>query len=410
MRAQPASNGMDTKKLLIILIFSLLVLVSIFSLERLNAIGEMHDKLQYAISQCGENKEIYVTVDCWYELMRQEMRHGGIQGAFAVFTALYETSETFIKTGCHRHAHRIGDMAYYEVYLTHKDMKQVEFPQAIKYCGYGFLHGFLEHLISDNPDPAFVEETCANLEERLGDTMPAIRISCFHASGHGFMLAPVDKNKWGDPQVLIDKPLQKCDSMSGTSEEIEECREGAFNVLLVWMYNKEYGLVYDADDPFLICRTQLDRHKMACYYEMAQELGSVSEWNIIKVAQTAENLEDGSFTEMVMRVAVASMMQQGIARDGGEFDYLLSCRSIPQHLQSACIGAIAGALIEHGKPGKEYVKGLKFCSSDTLLHDERQACYKALFSHLGRFYTHEKLVTLCNTLPPSHQMLCFPND
>jgi len=325
--------------LVVLLAFGLVVYVSPQVKEYI-----LDGSVRKALSACeqfGSGDEI---IDCWYELIRQDFQGGGIQRAFATFDTLYENSDMFIITGCHRHAHRIGDAAYYESYLTHKDLQKMEFPPITKVCGYGFYHGFIEHLIQDNPDPHFVKETCDYLDGRLSLTAPDIRITCFHGSGHGYTLASVDTDdtsSWGDAQAFVEEPLKKCEMLDGIEREVEECKEGVFNVIVEWMVNQEFGLEYDEIDPFTLCREQEHANQQACYYEMAQKLDSVAEWDVTKAAHIAEQVPNKRFAQMVLSVAVASMMQTKITEDG-QYTYLQSCRNIPEYLRNVCLVAIVG--------------------------------------------------------------------
>lgn len=372
---------------------------------------QLEQRAHAILARCDDLAQDDARIDCWYEVIREEFRRGGPAQAFAIFSVLYESSDLFIETGCHRHAHRVGDVAYYESYLLHKDMDKMEFPAITKSCGYGFFHGFLEHLIQDNPDPAFVDETCAYFDKRLSAAMPAMRITCYHGSGHGFSLAGAqaaqfDKSKWGNPQEFVDEPARLCERLTqATPYEKEECLEGIFNVLVEWMTDHEYGLSYNEDDPFALCREQRDSYKEACYYEMAQKLDSVSGFSVVRAGEIAARIPDERFAKTVMAVAVAGMMQRGLTLDS-QYEYAVACRSVDEALRDTCFHAIIGGMMEHGNPGKEYKKIAEFCSFDALTDEEERACGGALLNGLKRFYTDAQIAQFCRESSSAFRNLC----
>jgi len=168
-------------------------------------------------------------IDCWLEIIKDEFHKEGIKSAFDVFTDIYRTYDVFANTGCHQHAHRVGDFSYYFDYLSHRDISKMDFPQSTTSCGYGFFHGFLEHLIQDNPDPSFVIETCEYLTANLKERMPAIDYTCYHGSGHGFTLAQADyltKSSQWTPALFTGEALDKCESMSDSisKRSLDDCQ------------------------------------------------------------------------------------------------------------------------------------------------------------------------------------------
>lgn len=197
-------------------------------------------------------------IDCWLELATAFVRKGDISGAFSVFSYLYNTYPYFGASGCHLHAHRLGDAAYYEYYVVQdKSLADMELPQETTSCGYGFFHGFIEHLIQDRPDPAFVTKTCEYLRGRLSPTMRDIATICYHASGHGFIQSIGDslaKRNWGNISDMVTLPLTNCEKLRSAGDGgIEDCREGIFNVLSDWMSVENFGLKFDFVHPFKVC-------------------------------------------------------------------------------------------------------------------------------------------------------------
>ena len=291
-------------------------------------------------------------------------------------------------------------MAYYSDFLHHQDFDRTEFPMNAKACGYGFYHGFFEHLVQDRPDPEFVVETCDYMTNRLYDVAPAIRQTCFHGAGHGFVLSLADKltdSKDWTIEAFTKEPLNHCESLAGAEEgEISECRQGVFNVLVDWMSDGEYGLIYNYDKPFAVCDNEEFRRQPDCYYEMAQKLDGVTSNNPVKVATIINETDRTDLGELVMGVAVAGMVQHN--PESMQPDLLFSCRQLDGDLMNICLGAIVGGLVEHDTSGDTYQTATNFCLQNNLRDEERIVCYDELYTRLNRFLTKDQMVAHCNRL------------
>lgn len=344
-------------------------------------------------------------LDCWYEIMRTVHNKEGTAAAFEVFNTLYENEPLFVRTGCHLHAHRIGDFTYYDNYVLTRDLDAIDFPDGSQICGYGFYHGFFEHLVQDNPEPEYVTELCNYFDNRLTSRMPGIRITCYHGSGHGFTLAEVDEgdmSHWGNYDSIIEKPLELCSQLSEASEgEMEECRQGVFNVLVLWMESEEHGLTYDWEDPFWLCADQEYINKNSCYYEVGQKLDGVSGHSIERTMEVLEDIPDQEFVGMLLSTAVAGFLQRTITTDT-QFEYMEACVEMHTDLQHDCIGGVVAGLMEHGNPGKEHVKAIEICSVPYLNDTQRNQCFDELGGRLKKFHSDDIIYTMCMQTENEH--------
>lgn len=336
-------------------------------------------------------------INCWYDLIRGAFTAEGTEAAFNLFEEIYRDYDTFSNTGCHRHAHNVGDMAYYFDYLNHRDITKTEFPRNATACGYGFYHGFFEHLIQDNPQVEFVTEICEYAKVELLDVAPAIAQTCYHGSGHGFVLGQVgkltDERDW-NIRTFTSAPLNSCESLPEAKErEIEECRQGVYNVLVDWMADEEYGLYYDREKPFAVCDLERYERQPDCYYEMSQKIDGVSGHDPIKAAAIANTAKRVDLRGSIVNVALAGMVQRD--PKGDQKNLLLACQSLTGPLKDSCIAGIVGGLVEHDTTGGNYGNALNFCGQDALNSDESGACYRALGANIQRFKTKEELGLSC---------------
>lgn len=368
-------------------------------------------RTEIGVWKCGKEGVEQLQIECVFKMIEDEMEMSGTKEAMYVFSRAYERLYAFASTGCHRYAHRVGDVAYYEGYLTTKDLSKMDFPQETTACGYGFFHGFLEHLIQDHPSPEFVTQVCEHLDSELGDTMADIRIICYHGSGHGFTLAAVEqvpRAAWGEMRRFVDGPIAQCEKLERANEnEVEECKQGVFNVIVDWMEDEQYGFAYDYERPFAKCDVLPAGYVNACYYEMAQKLDGASNRDPVLLADIAHQAITRDLAELAFRVGIAGVIQQTIADGIGYEATLGRCDELGDDFYAACIGSIVHGLFEHGSPQKEYEKALVFCADPFIrARGFEQECYSKTAGRLLRFYSQEHALEICREFPPDFYGLC----
>jgi hypothetical protein len=298
------------------------------------------------------------------------------------------------------------------LYVPAQSIDAIDFVQETTACGYGFFHGFLEHLVQDRPDPQLVVEVCEKFDQRLGKRMGAIRITCYHGSGHGFALAGAERippEEWGDVERFTAEPLRLCESLPGAGEyEIDECRQGVFNILVEWMVAGQYDFAYDTEEPFAFCDAlPHERHHYACYYETAMKLDSVAGFDarvIWKIVQEAQP----EFARMAFGVGIAGLMQHVVTKESGYRTALEQCAELPLEYYQQCVTNLSNGLFEHGEPQEEYRLALELCAEPLVAtQEEVQAlCYGEVARRLNRFYTPERSAALCMEFPRAWRERC----
>jgi hypothetical protein len=355
------------------------------------------------------NTHITVRQQCWDELLSTALETKGIAGAFAVFSKLYKTDKDFVTSGCHAHAHQIGDAFYRDYAAKRRTLVGVELPPETMACGYGFFHGLFEHFFRKNPDIRLVRSICDDLDARYGEVLPLLRINCFHGAGHGLIPDPPDVGIWGNMHAMVSESLALCDAISTNAGEIEQCKEGVFNVIADWMARGEYGLSYDDDDPLGPCRTLAQSHKEACYYELVMKMSVYENRSLAAIAKKfVEPIEEPYIAEIVIRSLSASFMQMDIALPS-QTHLLLACRELSAFLQAPCLEGIISGFRSHGEPGNEYKKAVEFCSVSIMSKEERDVCFVHLVQNLWYLYSEDKVRTICDTLDTVYKPHCQNN-
>lgn len=391
------------------------ILGGVFYVNAKNGNDAAKNALDARIEKCAEKHTaadepgsgIDKAINCWYSMLNERMASEGVAAAFEMFKRIYETQPLFVERGCHTHAHRMGDFAYFHTYLSiTQDLSEIEFPRSTTVCGFGFYHGFIEHLIEDNPTVAFAQEKCDYFTRRLGDKYPDMKMTCFHAAGHGFMLDPKDRALWGNAAEMVKKPLAQCKEITDDAFLQHECRKGVFNVIVEWKFNEEYGLSYNEKDPFTICRRQPETYKEDCYYEMAMNLAHVVDFDVGNVFDMARSpIVESGYEALVARIPIAVMMQRALSNNTQK-QYLEDCADLGAPDDAVCTQAVAGGIIEHGTPGEEATLGINSCKNAKIPSELAYQCYNNVFEHLSRTRTPEMINTICKKVPSPHRSSC----
>lgn len=363
-----------------------------------------------ALAACKGEQNDALTVECIFRVIENELTTRGVTSATEVFARAYREFPAFVRGACHVHAHRLGDLTYYQVYVGHEDFDSIEFPQATTACGYGFFHGFLEHLIQDHPDPAFVTKTCDYLTRRLGKDMGSIEMTCYHGSGHGFMLAQserVPRAQWGDVQAFSTVPLTQCEALAEADKlDLEQCKEGVFNVLDEWAAIGQNGFSLDSGEPFALCAHVPEPSLKACYYEMAQKIDYVAQLNPQLLVPIVQKVPQ-EYALMAFNVGVAGIVQNVIANPGGYQNMLAQCATLNSTFAQPCLISVVKGLFEHGEPQEEYKKALLVCTDPIVTEGEKKYCYEAVADKLDRFYVPERVREICGEFPLAYREACL---
>ncbi len=382
--------------------------LSAYFIGRINVVGE-NEKI--VISVCSDLRKLPLEKkeQCWEDMLNDALLQKGVKYAFQVFTQIYASDPDFILTSCHQHAHTIGDFAYAE-YRKSQELEKLELPPETVYCNYGFYHGFIGHMIEDNPDPQVVYETCDFLEKKYNKTIPEIRQSCYHAAGHGLVPEPLSEKQWGDAQAMIANGLTVCDQVSTMETDVRQCLDGVFNVIAIWTYSEEYGLKPDEAHPFSFCEQQANEsHLQACLYELAMPLTryvrQIADLTPV-IKRYISVIKDENAAKIIINAFVAGSVTQSLVNDEIE-NYIAVCRALKAQWQESCFRGVAGGLVAHGHPGQEHLKGFAYCLSRKFSAEEQWQCFGYLFNALHWVYNDEKIIELCGLIPENYRTACF---
>jgi len=364
-----------------------------------------------AIRSCTGLEHHDQKVECVFEIIRDEMVTSGVGAGMEVLARAYELIPTFATTGCHLYSHRTGDVAYYQLYVGTENLEAIDFPQSTTACGYGFYHGFLEHLTQDDPTADTITRTCEYFRKRLGADLRDIAPICYHGAGHGLMLAQAERLsrvQWGNTVAFVKGPAATCASLSEASTgEIEQCEDGLFTMLVQWMVEEENGFAMDWENPLTACRALPQNLLRACYAEVSQKLAQVTD-NTPAVAVELVKTIPASYRLNAFSTGVAGMVQFQLNMGKGYEEALARCLIVESSYIAPCIQSVVGGLFEHGSPQQEYVKTLELCADSRIAQGGLAGfCYDRVATILGRFYEPNHRKQICGEFPPAYRESCL---
>ena len=269
--------------------------------------------------------------------------------------------------GCHTYAHRVGDIAYYHLYVFNPDSVAFTYSQESTVCDYGFYHGFYEHFFQERPGLSSIVETCSALPSGPEPHRRVIRQTCFHGAGHGLVFAQVDKltsRDWGNIHAFTDAPLAICSQLSGLKpDEFVRCPLGVFAVIAQSRLTKDYGFSFSgpAEERFKDCLTFTPAYRNACI--LTNSLVAQLPFGVDGAFASCEALES--------RDAVVS-----------------------------CVKGIILGLFVNGADKERVSSGLSFCaSSGVAKRDATHDCYLMLEWALAAYFPEEQQRQLCTLFP-----------
>lgn len=340
---------------------------------------------------------------CWQQELFTELVEQGLDSAYDLLTELYAEEPSFAGS-CHSLTHNIG-LASYQLYL--EDPAMVRSPKAVA-CASGFYHGFMEGFIGASGDVVSAAGICDEVGTAVASSSPDARYQCYHGIGHGAMeTAVASTGTLGSIDEVVDMAVRMCEDASEGTEERYRCVSGAYNAMANFYIVGAYGLSTNDGEAFALCARQPEVHKEACYGNM----NSVAMWlasdEFLPATRYVLSMTDKEHIPKAIEYLAGMRALQHVRADAFP-EVLADCRALPASYHVPCVAGIAHGLLEHGAPGTEYEAALEFCAFSALSSLERDMCYQKTLGELSGWYSDEKAIEICATVPPAFKSYCAP--
>lgn len=340
-------------------------------------------------------------MECFTGLIDQELSRGGLSAAFDAIAYLYDFDRDFARL-CHGNAHELGEAAY----RLFQSGTSPELSAKTSYCGYGFYHGFMERLITTEGTAVRGTAFCREVGDVLRDETADAEGACLHGIGHGAVDGSFP-SAWGNPEAMLEPGIDLCtQTLATTTIGVEDfgplyrCVTGSYNALEILSQDEKYALSQLTIDPFRFCRTQEASYRPGCYTNMLPILLRSHDENLLSIVDDIDALPD-EWGGYLMRRSIVRDLLHEFARlnPAGADDGLALCRSVDDEYRLACIEGVAGGFMKYGPPTREYEQSLAFCGRESLLPDERDACFGYTLQRLRNFYSLETSRFVCAKAP-----------
>ncbi|MEI6863793.1 MAG: hypothetical protein WCK46_00260 [Candidatus Adlerbacteria bacterium] len=332
-------------------------------------------------------------IECWYGLLDTSLATGGAADMLHDYAYLYSHyPNILVPENCHADAHWMGDQMYSKLLHSGGSLETVDFPETANVCTFGVPHGFFMHLFADHPNVPFVTATCSSFETRFSNIFPTINVQCYHAAGHGFVLAHAHDTSKDARQLAVDT-LGQCDTLPNTLTDIERqtCYRGVFTALLEWAAQKQHGLSFDKLHPFALCTTLAKSWKRMCYAGVADRFFREASLTVPSLIEHIAQVEDPSLRVQAFRPAMRVLILRAMPHNS-YLSLIPACATVSKELFVSCITIFPSALFTGGFPEQEYPKALALCASNQIhALDAEKVCYLSIAKQLALFYPPEKL-------------------
>lgn len=340
--------------------------------------------LQQSIEICRDKKDQV----CYKDLIMDKFKKQGLDSALMMVTKIYAKDQSF-STSCHDIGHLLGS----ETYKLFKAGKPFTVSPEIAFCSYGFYHGFMD-LMAGEGDVSKARDFCKYVDTQMSKITPDASLQCFHGIGHGWVNIHGDKSLVGDDLGIAKRGLTLCEKVSTNDSELSRCATGVFNGVAIFYGTNEYNLKIRQDDPMWICRFVDSKFQDPCYISMNTVLYSVSGQNLKLAAHYIEQIKDDTIaTHAMINLALPFSFAQTNSSDYN--NSIGICRGLQKRLVAPCLQGFAFGILEHGEPGKEYIKSLAFCKNNWLTKDEEKQCLSYIYLYLPQWYPKDKAYSIC---------------
>ena len=327
---------------------------------------------------------------CYKDLIMSKFKDKGLDSALDLVAKIYAKDQSFSST-CHDIGHLLGASTY-DLFRSGKDFK---INTKIAFCSYGFYHGFMELLASDG-DVKKAQDFCKYVDAQIAKETPDATLQCYHGIGHGWVNIHGDKKLYGDDMGIVNRGLSLCEEVAGTELELARCATGVFNGIAIFYDTGEYDLKVNKKDPMWVCKSIDKKFQDSCYISMNILLYSITNKDFRQAASYIEQIKDDTIAAHAMiNLSLPFSLLEMDSTDHSKS--IAVCRDLQNRLVIPCFQGFAFSFMEHGEPGKEYVKAVDFCKNNGLTKDEEKGCLSYIYSYLPQWYPSQKALDICSS-------------
>ncbi len=333
---------------------------------------------------------------CYVLLLKTTVEKKGLEAAYDVFRDISQSDAE----GCHDYAHALGISAY----TLYRSGADVQVDEVSSWCGWGFWHGFLTKLQTEEGFGSAKKFCLAQNGTDSIDTEHR-RTNCFHGVGIGLIGDPPPYPLWGDAHAVLQPALAACDTATtDTSDYTANCYSGAYHSLILYMAQNRYAFELDYTDPFALCKGKNSAQELECALQIASKLGIVTDFDMHKTYGFLRSIRNAETRTQVSKIAL-SMFFKNHMTDAEMYATLQECIEINGELET-CMYAMVQSLFDNGLPNEEYKRAIALCEDMDLSPREQTACFQAVNIWIQRTYSGVLAQEACAAITSQYKDLC----
>jgi plastocyanin len=322
---------------------------------------------------------------------------------------LFYKSKNMI-SDCHDLAHKVGEAAY----LSKKDGESVDYGEITNLCNWGFWHGFSTKYVEENGlDYDEVEEFCKTIDSYIA---PQTDSNCFHGIGIGLVPDPPNPKVWGNFEAISQLAVSSCDVFKRNNQHYSDCLGGAFHALVDFIRKDLYGLNFDKNDPFKICKilNYSETEKMTCYSQAVQfvlqfggdALGFTKIFlNSDEVIKNGDIKNIGHLISLIFFGQINYRKSLSLPIDNKSLIEI--CNNLGDKYRIYCVKGFARGFIQTGDiKDKEYLSSARLCSDNLLTTKEKTYCMENVSSFMTLQYSPSDLDDACTEIKDKFNISC----
>ncbi len=357
-----------------------------------------------SLSQCKSKTDMDSKRECFTSILEDMVLAKGPDATFSLVNDL-RSEDVGFSAECHTIVHSLGEISYWKYAEDHK------LPQTgnISYCGFGFIHGFMQELGHHSKDflkeANFICDHFIKIDYQAFEQTVDPLDQCYHGVGHGlaFYYVPL---YWDDELEAISRGTDDCHKLSGGQTKISNCVYGLFGgISSIYTGGHGYQLPIKKEDPLWICKSQPDDLKEPCFDSMVPTLGVIFGHDLPRLASFFDGIEDKFLFQAFY--SLGDLSSRWFALDEISLQKVISfCSYQKGAKRKGCIQGFAEGLIRNVYPQKAPDTALSFCRSRFLNNLEKNQCFVGFISEMKLMYPGRIKEILSKLTPKELRSIC----